>query len=290
MKKLHFVLSLCGLTLLGSLFTVLAANMFFGDIVNIAAGFGRATIPVTIPATMISVNIAVAVLYIIRWYKHPGAFKALSRLYLIYTLVFNVIGVVGVILSAILVYGTLVSVHPFPGYLLIFLVLHLLLIAGAITAFVFLRKAKEDTEKVKKNVGYVFASIGWFMFIMLMFNRFGTLLGAPTYIYFGNLYETFPFYIFLALPLFFGVVECLYIFNILNKKPLLIMTFVGMGLTVCLFLATALAGVLDSGVVSALSPAMPLERMASFPMEILIHLLSLLGVGSAILVQNFKRK
>ena len=49
-------------------------------------------------------------------------------------------------------------------------------------------------------------------------------------------------------------------------------------------------GMNDSAFISSVSQVMPLERMASKPLEMLIQLLSYLGVGAALIVQALKGK
>ena len=286
MNKKYLLLSLVCLTIFGALFTALGSNMFFSDIANIAAGLSL--VPVTLPAAAISVTFAIAIFYVIRIYKHPDCFKKITRLYLIIAAIVNLVGLVGVILSAVSVYGTFLSPNPFPGYLIIFLILELLILGGIVYAFVALKKAKEDTGKVEIKVSYVFKTIGWFFFIMIVLNRFGMFLGMPLYVYLRNLYKTFPFYIFLLEGLFLGFIEIAHIFELFDAKKIRILIFVGLGLNVALFAYIAIMGVNDTVFISSLSPALPLERLASKPLEVLIHFLAYLGVGIALFLQNRK--
>lgn len=288
--KKYYLIILPIVAILGSLFTAFASNMFFGDIINIQAGFAHATFFTTLPAVTLAVSFVIITLYFIRIYKHPDCFKSITRLYLILLIAFNAIGVLGCILAAAITYHTLLSNNPFPGYLIIFMVFNLLLIAEGVVGLIFLRKIKKDEGKVKINFLYVLKTIGWVLFIFLAFNRFGTFLVAPTYIYWLNFYMTFPFYIWLLTPLYYGVVQVLFILGILNKRTLLIFAIAGMAVNVCLFTSTAIMGILDTSYIASLSQAMPLERMLSKPIEMPIHLLSYLGVGAALIVQSVKKE
>ena len=260
--------------------------MFFDDIFNIAVEISHSTLFVSLPAMSVAVFFVMAVLYILRAYKRPNCIKRMSRLYAIILIVISAIGLVGAIMAGVNVYGTFVGSHPFPGYLIIFMILNVILLAGGVVGLIFSKKIKDDEDKVKINFLYVLKTIGWFLFICLVFNRFGMLLGAPTYIYLRNLYQTFPFYIYLLVPLFLGVLEAMYILKLLDRKKLFILGIVGIALNVVLFVYIAVMGVNDTAFISSLSQAMPLERMASKPLEILIHFLSYAGVGAAIMVQN----
>ena len=289
-NKRNIIIALALLTVVGSLFTVLASNMFFGDIINMSAGFENATLFATLPAIGVAVTFAVAILFILRGYKHPDCLRRLARLYSIFVIALNGLGLLGDILSVAVVYHSFVAPNPFPGYLIIFTILNLALLCGGVFGLLSVKRLQEDTGRIKINFLYVLKTIGWFLFIMMVLNRLGTLLGAPAYIYLRNLGKTFLFYVYLLVPLYLGVVECLFILKVLDRKTLSIMAIVGLGLNVALFAYIAIMGMSDSGFVSSLSQAMPLERMASKPLEILIHVLSYSGVGAAILVQNRKGK
>ena len=286
MKRKYLIIALALITIVGSLFMALGSNMFFDDIFNIAVEISHSTLFVSLPAMSVAVFFVMAVLYILRAYKRPNCIKRMSRLYAIILIVISAIGLVGAIMAGVNVYRTFVGSHPFSGYLIIFMILNVILLAGGVVGLIFSKKIKDDEDKVKINFLYVLKTIGWFLFICLIFNRFGMLLGAPTYIYLRNLYQTFPFYIYLLVPLFLGVLEAMYILKLLDRKKLFILGIVGIALNVVLFVYIAVMGVNNTAFISSLSQAMPLERMASKPLEILIHFLSYAGVGAAIMVQN----
>lgn len=289
MKKKYIIISLSVIAVLGSLFTAFATNMFLADIINIQAGFAHATFFTTLPAIGLALSFVLATLYFIRAYKHPNAVKKITKLYSILLVVFNFIGVLGSVLAASITYHNLFSPVPFPGYLFIFMILNLLLGACGVLGLLNLKKIKDDEEKININFKYVLKTIGWTFFILLTFNRFGTLLMMPLYVYVRNLYMTFPFYIWLLTPLFFGVLEVLFILEVVNKKKLFLLSIIGLGANVALFAYIAVVGMNNSAFIASLSQAMPVERMTSKPLEMLIHLLSYLGVGSVLIVQAKKK-
>ena len=290
MSKKLSIISLIVVTVIGSLFTALGSNMLFDDLFNKDVPFANHTLFVSLPAVTICVIFVMAVLYIMRVYRHPDCQKRISRLYLIIASVIGLIGIVGAILGGVKVYGTFVGRHPFPGYLIIFMILNILVLGAAICGLVFLKKMKDDTGKVKVGPKHVFKTIGWFLFISMMFNRFGMFLGMPAYIYLRNLYLTFPFYIYLLMPVFLGVLIAMKNFELLDRKKLFLMGLIALGVNVVLFAYIALMGINNTAFISSLSQCMPLERMASKPIEILIHFLTYTGVGVAVLVLNKKPK
>ena len=290
-KKLIPLISLAVLTVVGSLFTMLASNMLMDDLFNKGVAFSNTTLFVSLPAVGVALVFLLGVLWLIRTERHPDCKKRITRLYLIIAMAFNALGLIGAILGGTVVYGTFTGTHPFAGYLIIFMTLNILLIgAGAAGLFLYVKKMPEDEGKIKINFVYVLKSIGWVLFIGMVFNRFGTLLTMPVYVYKGNLGQTFPTYLYLLVPLYLGTVIVLYDFAIIDRKKSFIMGIIGLGLSVAFFLYTTIMGLNSTAYISSISQVYPIDRMASMPIEYLIQFLSFLGVGAAILVVNWPKK
>ena len=290
-KRSHILIALALITFVGAWFAMLASNMLGSDLANKDVGFGNMTLFVSLPAVFFVLTFVVTILYIIRMHKHPDCLKRLTRLYSIYYIVFGVLGVVFSIVGGLVCYGTLVGPNPFPGYLIIFMILNLLVAcAGGYGLLVCTKKLPEDQGKVKVGVVYVLKTIGWFLFVCLLLNRLGMFVTFPFYVYLRNFYKTFPFYLYLLLPVFLGVIEVLHIYKVGSKKLISILTYVALGLNVALFGYIVAMGVTDTAFISSVSQAMPLERLASKPLEILIHFVAYTGVGVALLIQNRKAK
>ena len=290
-KKYLYLCCLIALVLVGSLFTALASNMLMDDLFNKGVSFSNATLFVSLPAVSVATMFVLGILYFIRTYRHPDCVKRITKTYLIIALAFGVIGLVGAILGGTLIYGTFTGAHPFAGYLPLFMALNILIIGGAAAALVLtIKKMPEDTGKVKVNFLYVLKTIGWVLFIGMVMNRFGMFLGMPTYVYTRNLYYTFPTYIYLLLPLYLGTVIVLYNFEIVDRKKAFIMGIVGLGANVLFFGYTVAKGLGDTSYISSISQIYPIDRMASLPIEILLHFLSFAGVGAAIMVISRPQK
>ena len=290
MSKRLTLAALVALTLLGRLFAILGANMFFSDIGNMSA-VGPKGFITTSPALMFAALFPTCFLYVLRYYLRPKTFKRMTRLYVIIAMALSFVGLLCTILSGVMVYGSFVKPYPFPGYLIIFLVLHILVLGGGAFALVKLQKLPEDEERFKVTVKHVFKTLGWFLFTSLAMERFGLFVASPVYIYWRNFYMTFPFYLFLLVPAFLGTVKVLDLLGCLEKPNLkLILSIVGLACTVVLFVAIAVPGILYTSYVSSVSTAMPLERLASKPVELLIHLASNLAVGTILLVQALKAR
>ena len=288
MRKQVIITMLTVATLLGSLFMMQASNMFFYDIMNMGAGLANSTIWVTLPAASIALFFVIAVLYLIRTYKRPDCRKRITRLYSIILVVLAGLGLLGDILSGVLIYHNFVGNHPFPGYLIIFLILNLILLSGGILGLVYAHKMEKDPGRTKITFRYVMKTIGWFLFICLVFNRFGTFLGSPAFIYWRNFYKTFHFYIYLLLPLCLGVYHVLFTLGILRRQFVFKISIILLAVNVAFFAYIAIMGINDTMFVSSLSQAMPLERAASKPVELPIHFLANAGVAVALLIRAKK--
>ena len=290
MQKRYFIGLLIVALIAGSFSMMLSANMFFADVLHMAASFSSGSIFVTFTGAPVALFFVIGTLYLLRIYRHPDCRKALTRHYAIMQIVLSGLGIVFAILSAVMVYHSFVGDHPFPGYLILYTILNVILIAGCIVGLVFASKMDDDTGHIQKRVGYVFKTMGWFLFICLTFNRFGTFLTSPIFIYWRNFYATFPFYLYLLLPVFLGVLIVLYSFGIVSRKKTKILTFVAIGLNVFFFAYTVIMGINDTAFISSLSQAMPLERLASKPVELPIHFLAYLGVSIGLLILCRKPK
>ena len=72
-----------------------------------------------------------------------------------------------------------------------------------------------------------------------------------------------------------------------NKFVYVIVLF---AINLVLFVAVAIIGMNDTTFVSSLSPAMPLERLAAKPVEIIIHFASQFGILLTWLIREIKAK
>ena len=286
MSKKFVMISLAVIAVLGSLLTFYASNLFFGDVSNF--GSGSPTIFATFPSMLFGAMLIAATLYIVRLYKRPENKKALSKLYLIIAAVLAFLGIVFAVLGGVVNYRGNFVKYPFPSYLIIFLVLHVLVLAASVFAFFkFVKPMPEDPEKFKGGVKHVLHTIGLYLLIALAFNRFGAFLLFPVYVLWSSFYMTFVYYLFMLIPMALLVIKVL---GILEFKPLFIPTVVVAALAVVLFAVTAIIGVNDSAFISAVSAAAPLERLGSMPMEILIHFVTYLGVSAYYIVVEIKAK
>ena len=288
MTNKKFLLSLIIVAVFGSLMTFYASNMFFGDVSNFGAGFSKTTLFVSLTGMLFGAMLIAAPLFLVRFYQRPNSRKILCRNYLFIAMALAAFGLIFAVLGGVINYRGNFVKYPFPGYLIIMIIIHVLVIVGAaVTLFKVVLKMPDDTEKYKVTVKHVFHTLGLFLLIALAFNRFGAFLLMPVYVQWSSLYMTFVYYLFLLIPI---ALLTLKVLGIIGNKNLLIPVIVVAALNVVLFAITALIGINDSAFVSAVSAAAPLERLGSMPMEILIHFVTYLGVSIYYVIKEIKNR
>ncbi len=289
MSKKFAIIFLAILAVIGSIWTFYASNMFFGDVSNFGAGFMRTTLFVTLPGLLLGAMMVTAALFIVRFYLRPNSRKILCRNYLFIAIALGAFGVIFTILGAVLNMHSFIKPYPFPGYLIIMLVLHILVIAGAaVVLFKIVLKMPDDAEQFKVKPLHVLHTLGLFLLIALAFNRFGAFLLAPVYVQWSTLYKTFVYYLFLLIPMALLVIKVLKLLEISDK--LFIPAIAVAAVNVVLFALIVILGANDAAFISAVSAAAPLERLGSMPMELFIHVAAYLGVSIYYVISLRPRK
>ena len=289
MSKKFSLIALAIIAVLGSLVTIYACNLFFTDVPYFGPNIMDTAIFASFSAMFFGAYFVMAALYICRAHLRPKTIKKLSSTYLKTTIVLSALGFVFALLAGLVNYGTLLSQYPFPGFVIIAMVLHLLVLAASIFAMVkYVKPLPEDEEKFKVGAKHVFFTLGWVLFVALAFNRFGAFLTMPMYVELRNFYQTIFFYLFLLVPMALLVKKVFDVFELkLNRFLYVIIVF---AINLVLFLVVVIIGMNDTTFVSSLSPAMPLERLAAKPVEIIIHFASQFGILLAWLIREIKAK
>lgn len=290
MSKKFSLIALAIIAILGSLMAFVASNLFFTDVPYFGPHIMDTAIFTSFSVLLFGAYFVMGAMYIVRSYLKPNLRKRMSKTYLKTTMVLAGLGLIFAILSGVITYkGNLLAPYPFPGFLILMLVGHTLVLGGAIFAFLKPVKAlPEDTEQFKVGAKHVFFTMGWFLFIALAFNRFGAFLTMPLYVGLRNFHLTFLFYLFLLVPMAILVKKVFDVYELkLNRFIYVIVVF---AINLVLFLAVAIIGMNNTTFVSSLSPAMPLERLAAKPVEIIIHFASQFGILLAWLIREIKAK
>ena len=290
MSKKFSLIALAIIAVLGSLVAFAASNLFFTDVPYFGPHIMDTAIFLSFTALLFGAYFVIGAMYIVRSYLKPNIRKKMSKTYLKTTMVLAGLGFVFAILAAVINYnGNFLASAPFPGFIVLMMVAHLLVLGGSIFALLKPVKAlPEDTEEFKVGAKHVFFTMGWFLFTALAFNRFGAFLTMPIYVELRNFYQTVFFYLFLLVPMAILVKKVFDVFELkLNRFIYVIILF---AINLVLFIVVAIIGLNDTTFVSSLSPAMPLERLAAKPVEIIIHFASQFGILLAWLIREIKAK
>ena len=289
MSKKNTLIALIIIALVGSFVTFYASNLFFSDIGNIDVGFSKGTFLASIPALMFGAMFVTGALYLTRLYMRPKTLKRLSSTYLFVVMGLSFVGFLTALLAGIMTYGSLVAPYPFPGYILVAMIFHLIVLGSAIfLLFKLVKPLPEDEEKFKVGPKHVFHTLGLFLLIALAFNRFGAFMFMPFYVSLKSFGKTFVFYLFLLIPMALLIYKAAVIFEL--KLNRFIYAIVVAALNIVLFAVVAILGKSDTSFISAVSPAMPLERLASMPVEILIHFTAQLATSIYYVIREILNK
>lgn len=251
-------------TVVGSLFTYYGSNFLFSDVANMVPGLKDANIITTFPMFMIACEFMLGAIYLARYIRRPQYVKAMTKKYLIIFASFSFVGFVTSILSGAMIYHSFTKSSPFFAYPLFMMIGHAALLGVAIYFYIYVSKnMKEDETKKPFSVLYILYNIVNSLMIYFTFERFGALLISPFWIQWRTLFLTWPFILSIAVPMSMIVQTFLYHYDFYKKKPLvgLIYAIVNFVLGIGLNVAARVIGYYDSRAISAISPAMAIERL-----------------------------
>ena len=270
------------LGIIGSIATFYGLNLLFSDMANMFMASITIDLVSSLPGFIISLDFILASIYVLRYVRRPEYKKRMTLLYCIILAVFSLIGIISTILSGVLVYHSLLAPYPFAGYMIICLILHILLLGGACCGFIMARKhMQDDPEKRKMRVGYVCYTITLFMLFQFTYYRLGAVLLSPLFLQWRTLYLTWPFYLAMLIPAGVLVHTILYTFDVYraHQRAGIIHAAICEGLCIALCLTVVLIGMNNTQFISAISPVLPLERLASLPIDTIVFILFMNGFG-----------
>lgn len=287
-NKKYLVIALATVVIIGSLATFYGCNYLFSDISNYATGSSLVNIFVNFPIVMFAAMMVSAPLFLLRLYQRPKTIKRLTTNYLIIAFILSLLGFVGALVSGIVVYKSFLKPYPFPGYLIIGLIFHLIvMVSSVLLYFLIIKQLKEDEEKFKVTPKYVFYTFGMFLFISLMYNRLGGLLLAGFFMTSSTWLLTLPLYLWLVIP--FALLTIKAISIIFKPINLLIPSLAIGALNIIIFVPVIFLTLTDTLYVSSVSPLMPLERLISMPIETIVHFIIIFSVSLAYVLKEKKK-
>lgn len=273
MKKKTAAILLAVLGVTGSLVNFYAVNLLFSDLSNMFYGVHDDYIISSIPLFMLSVLFTAAFTFVLRYTRYPQYRKAIVRLYSVYLCIFSGIGAVFAILSGTHIYHDFLAPYPFAAYPLVMLILHAALFAAGIVIGCRNKKRPADPEKRHRKPKYILYSILLPVFTYFAENKLGALLFAPFYAQGRTLGLTLPFYVSLLLAPMLLTHIAVYFLGGYEKheEDAIRNVSVIMALSLAAGLLVFVLGYRNTSFISAVSPALALERLAAFPVDTILQ-------------------
>lgn len=275
MSKRSALIILGLLAFFGALVTFYGTNCFMSDVCNMFHDNG---IIASLPILAVCAEFTLATVFVMRFYRYPMYKKAMINLYTIIAVCFSLIGFVTAILAGILVYGSFILPYPFFGYLILMLIYHFAVVAYCLFINITNRKKEDDPEKRTLKFKYVLYSILLPVLIYMAYNKLGAVLFMVTYAHFRTLYMTFILYLALLVPFAMLCHIVMYFMDVYKGKELkgVIVAGVIFVLNIVLSVAVMITGSHNPQFISAVSPALPLERLMTFPLDTIVRFVFML--------------
>lgn len=290
-KKKTLIILICILAV-GSFISFYAGNLLMSDLSNMFYGVHDIYIISSFPMALLILYFVLGFLFIIRYYRYPKYRKNLINLYTIYFGIIGLIGVVVSILTGTIIYHNMFAPYPFWGYTIIMLIVHLVSLVLSIYYNVVLRKKiNNDEEKRTFKIQYILTTIVLVVLSVMALYRFGSFLWMPIYAQGRTLYLTIWFYIWVCLPMAIIVHIILYFLDVYkNYKQAIIYTAIIFGLHIALGIVVVSLMRGNPVFISAISPALPLERLATSPMDTYIELIGIAIIGAWYLFYSIRSR
>lgn len=273
------------LAIVGSFIGFYGTNLVMSDVSNMFYGARDFYFIASIPGFCLFILFGLGTIYLMRFYLRPEYRRSLTKLYLILLDVFSVISIVAAIVAGTVVYHDMLKPYPFPGYFVVSIVLYTLLIAFSIYAFVVLiKKLPEDTAKRKISIKY----LGYLLVVLFAYNRFGAFLWSPTFIHWRTFYMTWPYYIWLLLPMVLLINIADNVFNLHGKgsKKGITRYAITLGLDIVFTVVVTVIGINNTQFISAVSPTVAIERLATKPIDTIVQFVMLFAFDLYFLIQE----
>ena len=264
------------IALIGSICAFYMTNLLLSDLGNMFYGVHDAYIVSSFPGFFIALYFILGAFFVYRYFYRPEFKRRTILTYLFIASCFALIGIITSIITGISIYKNFFAPYPFWGYTIICLIIHILVLLCSIFLNILIRKKlPKDESKKRMSILYILINIISAILVFFAFNRLGAFLISPIYIYWRNLYLTFPFYLSLLLPMAELVHLILFKFDYFDAKPKagFIYSIVMIILDVVLLSIVIILGYNFSEFVSAISPALGLERLATAPLVIVLTII-----------------
>ena len=282
------------LVVVGSIFTFFSANLLFSELANIFPGYKDNNFITSLPLCMTMNQFILAILYVARYIRRPQYVKSMTKKYLIIFMAFSVVGIATSIMSGVMIYHSFFKPYPIPAYCFTMILVNVILIAAAVYFYILaVKRMPEDKEKRPFSLKHVIKTIGYSLGIFFVLERFGAALYFPFYIQWRTIYMSWPFFFTLLAPMSMCVQSFLYVIPKYkeNLRVGLIYAIVNLAVAFAAHLAICITGYYSSKLLSAISPAMAIDRLDCSTKSLILvivvtAIIGVLGLVNAIIIRR----
>lgn len=294
MNKKNALISIIILTALGSVICFYGTNLILSDVSNMFYMTVTKDVISSLPIFMVALDFVLMSIAVIRLFRYPQYKKRETILYGILFLIFSVLGALFTVITAVLIYGSFTAPYPFPGASILCLIWHVLSTVAAAVMLGKCKKWENDTVRRRMSLRHIVYTVFLCILVFYTFNRFGAVLLMPLYAQWRTLYMTVWFYLSLLLPMANLVHTFLHVFDIDKEHPRLSLHYAVIQIVACLVLAVIVfsLGMRNTQFISAVSPAVAIERLLTKPVDTIFHfiLVLLLDLYSLYIVLRHKKE
>lgn len=296
MSKKQTIIILTVLAVVGSFINFYMTNLVMDTISNVEHAQFILKFAPSLAGLLVAIEFILFFFFFMRLYLHQTHKKRMMLVYGITLAAMGLVGVVLTIISATALYGSFTTSSPFVGYHIIILIWHLLMIGFGLFVAFYLRKRVNEPDIIlyKTKFRHVIFTIFLALLIFFTFNRFGAFLWAPFYIQWRTISSTYAFYLSLLLLIGMGVNIICYVFNI-YKGRIGAVTGVAISsiiatLSLVFFVQIVTRGINDPLFVASISPAVPIERLATAPIDTVLQSLVVIILAIYTITHSFAFK
>lgn len=281
LSKRVTILILILLVLAGSFVTFYATNLILSDVSNMFYMTITQDVITSIPIFMIAVQLIAATLFINRLYIRPQYTKKTFILFMDWITLPALIGCAATVVAGPLMYGSMTAPYPFKGATIFCLIWHIAMFLISTFLSTWAQGIIDDVEKKKMDFKYIVYTIFLAVLVFFAFNRFGALLWAPIYAQTRTLYLTWPFYVSLALPMLLLLYIPITSFELDKKNRWFTVWYVAAIIVLNIVFAIIVfkTGKENPLFISAISPALGIERLLTKPVDVIVQFVLLLLLG-----------
>ena len=276
----------------GSAVTFYATNLLLSDLGNMAYEKLSFFIVSSLPAFFLALCFVLLLFVLTELAAQPGRKKRLGMTSMTALAVLSGCGFVSSVLTGAFVYRDFLAPYPFSFYTVIALAVFGALFVLALVMRKRFSVLRLSAKRPQDGIFAVILKVLYWPFAYFAMDRLGALIFAPVYAQKRTLAITSPFYVSLLLPamvlvyVYFrssgfvkkhvtGSVIWLWTVNLLNVITGLLILY---------------EGTTDTRFVSAISPALGLERLATKPLVVPVHFALVLVTALPMLVILLKKK